>query len=84
MAPGKTRPSRLYCPHPPRKQAAAAKNTNPNNAPRAYTILASLGSRSSSCAITAALKAGVFDPAKHLPAAVYARAPHAPLPAVKG
>jgi tRNA threonylcarbamoyladenosine biosynthesis protein TsaB len=35
-------------------------------------------------AITAALKAGVFDPAKHPPAPVYARAPDAALPAVKG
>ena len=35
-------------------------------------------------AITAALKAGLFDPAKHPPAPVYARAPDAALPAVKG
>jgi tRNA threonylcarbamoyladenosine biosynthesis protein TsaB len=34
-------------------------------------------------AITAALKAGVFDPAKHPPAPVYARAPDATLPAPK-
>ncbi len=34
-------------------------------------------------AITAALKAGVFDPARHPPAPVYARAPDAALPAVK-
>ena len=35
-------------------------------------------------AITAALKAGLFDPAKHPPAPVYARAPDAALPAAKG
>ncbi len=35
-------------------------------------------------AITAALKASLFDPARHPPAPVYARAPDATLPAPKG
>lgn len=35
-------------------------------------------------AVTAAIKAGLFDPAKHSPAPVYARAPDAALPAVRG
>lgn len=35
-------------------------------------------------AVTAALKASLFDPAKHPPAPVYARAPDATLPAPKG
>jgi tRNA threonylcarbamoyladenosine biosynthesis protein TsaB len=35
-------------------------------------------------AITAALKASFFDPAKHPPAPVYARAPDAALPGAKG
>ena len=35
-------------------------------------------------AITAALKASLFDPAKHPPAPVYARAPDAALPGAKG
>jgi tRNA threonylcarbamoyladenosine biosynthesis protein TsaB len=35
-------------------------------------------------AVTAALKASVFDPARHPPAPVYARAPDATLPAPKG
>ena len=34
-------------------------------------------------AVTAAIKAGLFDPAKHPPAPVYARAPDAALPAQK-
>lgn len=35
-------------------------------------------------AVTAALKAGLFDPARHPPAPVYARAPDATLPGPKG
>ncbi len=35
------------------------------------------------CAVTAALKAGLFDPARHPPAPVYARAPDATPPAPK-
>ncbi|MFN3912147.1 hypothetical protein, partial [Hyphomonas sp.] len=34
-------------------------------------------------AVTAAIKASLFDPAKHLPVPVYARAPDATLPAPK-
>lgn len=34
-------------------------------------------------AVTAAIKAGLFDPGKHLPVPVYARAPDATLPAAK-